>query len=77
MTSHRQKANSGREAQGDFYYDLAKLTFGGIVIGEILMLRNDMANVLNWATVVFGLLLTGLFAALGVHFYKKNNVKRL
>ena len=69
MTSHRQKANSGREAQGDFYYDLAKLTFGGIVIGEILALQSDLTNVLNWVTVAFGVIATCIFATLGKRLY--------
>ena len=69
MTSHRRKANSGREAQGDFYYDLAKLTFGGIVIGEILALQSDLTNVLNWVTVAFGVIATCIFATLGKRLY--------
>lgn len=69
MTSQRHDINPLCEAQGKFYYDLAKLTFGGIVIGEILVLQSDLTNVLNWVTVAFGVIATCIFATLGKRLY--------
>ena len=77
MTSQRHDINPLCEAQGKFYYDLAKLTFGGIVIGEILMLQSDLTNVMNWITVAFGGIATGIFATIAKYFYKESNLKQL
>ncbi|WP_347566532.1 DUF6722 family protein [Parabacteroides gordonii] len=40
----RDRDKSRRETLGKFFYDLAKLTFAAIVLGEMLVLQQDIAD---------------------------------
>lgn len=40
---------SRRENLGKFFYDLAKLTFAGVVVGGIIPLYSDPTNIVHWS----------------------------
>ena len=37
---------------GKFFYDLAKLTFAAIVLGEMLVLQKDMSDAISWYMIL-------------------------
>ena len=53
---------SRKENLGKFFYDLAKLTFAGVVIGGIMQLRSEIFNVETIYTILFGLISTMMIA---------------
>ena len=59
-----------RENLGKFFYDLAKLTFAGVVIGGIIPLYSNPINAMNWSMVVTGIIFTGLIAFFANRIFK-------
>lgn len=60
-----ERDRSRRENLGKFFYDLAKLTFAGLVIGGIVSFSPDFENVNTLYRVFFGGISTVLFARIG------------
>ena len=58
----KERDKSRRENMGKFFYDLAKLTFAAIVLGEMLVLQKDMADAISWYMILIGCILTFLSA---------------
>ncbi|WP_455636092.1 DUF6722 family protein [Parabacteroides sp.] len=59
-----------KENLGKFFYDLAKLTFAGVVIGGIIMLYGEPEMVTHWTRVVSGLIGTGMIAFFANRMFK-------
>ncbi len=54
-----------RETLGKFFFDLAKLVFAAIVLGEILLLQENVFDKSCWAMIIIGLSTTYSLAWLG------------
>lgn len=54
-----------RETLGKFFFDLAKLVFASIVLGEMLLLQKDVFDMSCWAMIMTGLSVTYSLAWLG------------
>lgn len=61
----RERDRSRRETLGKYFYDLSKLMFAAIVLGEMLILQKDMSDSISWLMILFGGLLTYLLAWIG------------
>lgn len=61
----RERDRSRRENLGKFFYDLAKLTFAGLVIGSIVSLTPDFENINTLYRVFLGGISTVIFARIG------------
>ena len=61
----RERDRSRRENLSKFFYDLAKLTFAAIVLGEMLVLQKDMADPMSWYMICVGILQTYILAYIG------------
>ena len=61
----RERDRSRRETLGKDFYDLSKLMFAAIVLGEMLILQKDMSDSISWLMILFGGLLTYLLAWIG------------
>ena len=59
------KGQISRENLSKFFYDLAKLTFAAIVLGEMLVLQKDMADPMSWYMICVGILQTYILAYIG------------
>lgn len=66
----KERDKSRRENFGKLFYDLAKLTFAGLVVGGIAPLSSDMYNSNNWYVVIVGLLTTIMLSAMGYRIFK-------
>ncbi len=53
-----------REKLAAFFYDIAKLSFAGLVVGFVMPIFSDMRNENNWYAIVIGIVLTILSASL-------------
>lgn len=67
---NQERDRSRRETLGKFFYDLAKLTFAGLVIGSIAPLYMNIENANYWYTVLTGSILTIIFASIGNRILK-------
>lgn len=63
-TEHKERDKVRREKLAGYFFDLSKLSFGGIVAGIILPLLADVDNVVKWTVLVLGIILTVLLALL-------------
>ena len=61
----RERDKSRRETLGKYFYDLSKLMFASIVLGELFILQKDINDPSGWMMIVFGGLLTYLLAWIG------------
>lgn len=66
----KEREKSRKENLGKFFYDLAKLTFAGVVIGGIIMLYGEPEMATHWTRVVSGLLGTGMIAFFANRMFK-------
>lgn len=66
----KEKDKSRRENLGKFFYDLAKLTFAGVVIGGIIPLYSDPTNMVQWLLVATGFIFTILIATIAYRIFK-------
>lgn len=53
-----------REKLAGFFYDIAKLSFAGLVVGVVMPIFSDSKNENNWYVIVLGIILTILSASL-------------
>ena len=60
-----------KENLAKFFYDLAKLTFAGVVIGGIIPLYGSPYDVIQWTMVISGLVGTGMIAFFANRILKK------
>lgn len=59
----KQRMRTSREELGKFFYELAKLTFGGTVLASAVSLATHIGEASTWLTLlVFGIVATALFA---------------
>ncbi len=66
----RDRDKSRRENLGKFFYDLAKLTFAGLVVGGIVSLKPDTDISIDLYRVVIGGISTIIFARIGNIIFK-------
>lgn len=70
LKERKEWEKSRKENLGKFFYDLAKLTFAGVVIGGIIMLYGEPEMSTHWTRVVSGLLGTGMIAFFANRMFK-------
>ena len=63
-----------RETLGKFFFDLAKLVFAAIVLGEILLLQENVFDKSCWVMIMTGLSVTYSLAWLGNKILKEKNM---
>lgn len=51
----KEKDKTRREKLAGFFYDLAKLCFGGLVVGSLISYSNDGVNMYEITKTVFGI----------------------
>ena len=71
------KKRAGQDQEGDFrevLFDLAKLVFAAIVLGEILLLQENVFDKSCWVMIMTGLSVTYSLAWLGNKIFK---IKRI
>ena len=61
----RERDKTRRETQGKFFYDLAKLTFAGLVIGGFSLFNEDSMGLISIVKVIAGGTSTIIFAWIG------------
>lgn len=61
----RERDKIRRENLGKFFYDLAKLTFAAIVLGEMLVLQKDISDLMSWYMICVGILQTYILGYIG------------
>lgn len=66
----KERDKSRRENLGKFFYDLAKLTFAAIVLGEMLVLQKNFADITSWYMIGMGCIFTSLLAGMGNRILK-------
>lgn len=60
----KEKDKTRREKLAGFFYDLAKITFAGLVIGVLSPILSGANEVSDWYSVTIGIILTILSAML-------------
>lgn len=66
----REKDKSRKENLGKFFYDLAKLSFAGLVIGGITPWISKGGLDFNPYAFIVGLTATSIFASIGYRTFK-------
>lgn len=61
----KERDRSRRETLAKYFFDLSKLMFAAIVLGEMLIIQKDMGDLTSWTMIGFGSLLTYLLAWIG------------
>lgn len=61
----REKDKFRRETLAKYFYDLSKLMFAAIVIGEMLILQQDITDSSSWLMIAFGGSFTYFLAWIG------------
>lgn len=67
----REQDKIRKESLGKFFYDLAKLTFVAIVLGEMLVLQKDISDFMSWYMICVGILQTYILAYIGNKILKQ------
>ncbi|RHU23378.1 MULTISPECIES: DUF6722 family protein [Parabacteroides] len=67
----REQDKIRKESLGKFFYDLAKLTFAAIVLGEMLVLQKDISDFMSWYMICVGILQTYILAYIGNKILKQ------
>lgn len=60
----KEKNKIRREKLVGFFYDIAKLSFAGLVVGFVMPIFSDVKNENNWYVIMIGIVLTVLSASL-------------
>lgn len=60
----KEKNRVRKEKLAGFFFDIAKLTYAGMVIGVVIPLLSDFDNTKSWFAASFGMLLTAASATL-------------
>lgn len=58
----KEKNKNRRDKLTDYFFDLSKLIFAGLVIGGVTPLFTHTTDGMNWLTVVLGIFSTYIFA---------------
>ena len=70
LKEERTRNTTRREKLAGFFFDLAKLCFGGLVFGGITPLLLDINSGINWAIVAGGIISTYWFAFIANNILK-------
>lgn len=60
----KEKNRVRKEKLAGFFFDIAKLTYAGMVIGVVMPMLSDYDNAKSWVAASFGMLLTTASAML-------------
>ena len=60
----KEKDRTRREKLAGFFYDLAKITFAGLVIGVLSPIMSGVNELSDWCSLFIGVMLTVLSAML-------------
>ena len=60
----KEKDRTRREKLAGFFYDLAKITFAGLVIGYVSPILSESQHIESWYVVAIGIIVTTLSAML-------------
>ena len=66
----KEKEKISRETLGKFFYDLAKLTFAGVVICGVIPLYKNPNDFSQWVMLITGLGGTGMIAVCANRIFK-------
>lgn len=66
----REKDKFRKEILAKHFYDLSKLIFAAVVLGEMLILQKDISDSSSWLMIIFGGLSTYLLAWIGNNILK-------
>ena len=66
----KEREKTSRETLGKFFYDLAKIAFTGLVVGNALAIIIGEEKWLYGAVIAIGILGTYLFARIGYNIIK-------
>lgn len=66
----RDRDRSRRDNLGKYFYDLSKLMFAAIVLGEMLIIQKDMSDLTSWLMIGFGGGFTYILAWIGNKIFK-------
>ena len=61
----KEKERTSRETLGKFFYDLAQLTFAGLVLGGITPIYANVEAGINWYVLTAGSVWTIMLAKVG------------
>lgn len=61
----KEKEKVRRETLGKFFYDLAKLSFAGLVVAWLTQMPENYYDVKNVVVLLFGISFTILFSIIG------------
>ncbi len=70
LRERKECERSRKENLSKFFYDLAKLTFAGVVIGGIIPLFQKPNDLSQWSMVV-----TGVFSTAMIAYFANNILK--
>lgn len=65
QTMRKERDKVRRENMSKFFYDMAKLVFVTIVLGEILLLPKGFGSTTRWFLIGIGIYCTYIFAWIG------------
>lgn len=69
----RELSKTRHELLSKFFYDLSKIIFTTLVVGQILILRENLDDLFVRLTLVFGFLATCVFARIAYGILKSSN----
>lgn len=67
----REQEKFRRENLAKFFFDLAKLSFAGLVIGAVIPLYVDLNNLNYWYILLTGVIATIFLAYIGNELFKQ------
>lgn len=62
---NRERDKVRKEILAKYFFDLSKLMFAAIVLGEMLILQKDISDSSSWLMIVFGGSFTYVLARIG------------
>lgn len=66
----KERDKTRREHLGKFFFDLAKVTFAGLVIGSFTLFNESSMDIINVSKSIGGGISTFIFAWLGNRIFK-------
>lgn len=63
IKEEKDRRNNRRDKISSYFFDLSKLSFAGMVLGGITPMFTGDVGVNNWLMMIFGAIMTYVFAA--------------
>lgn len=61
----RERERSSREAFGKHFYELAKYTYAGVVVGGVMSIDKTSNTLIVLVLIIFGVIMTTVFTIIG------------